>query len=103
MARLNADSLHLCSGQKTDSQNLRAPIGLTNWMGVTSGFLPEINWRNVLQPVYLSSAAKKHLDNASLQEEKGSFFISFPERRMYTVRQITIKNWLVNIREKKVT
>lgn len=68
MARLNTDSFHLCSGQKTDSQNLRAPIGLANWMGVAFGFLPEINWRTVLQAVYLSSAAKKHLDNATLQE-----------------------------------
>lgn len=60
-------------------------------MGVTFGFLPEINWRTVLQAVYLSSAAKKHLDNATLQEWKGRFFISFPERCMYAVRQITIK------------
>lgn len=92
MARLNAGSFHLSSGQRTDSQNLSAPIGLSNWMGVTSGFLPEINWRNVLQAVYLSSAAKKHLDNASLQEEKGRFFILFPERCMYTVKQIIIKD-----------
>lgn len=81
-ARLNADSLHLCNSKKNDSQNLSTPIGLTNWMAVTSGFLPEINWRNVLQAVLLSSTAKKHLDNASLQEEKGRFFFFFPEKCM---------------------
>lgn len=82
MARLNADSFHLSSGQRTDSQDLSTPIGLSNWMGVTSGFLPEINWRNVLQAVYLSSAAKKHLDSASLQEGKRKIF-HFISREMH--------------------